>query len=58
LLESLPPDEPVIVAGYFNDWRLKANARLSGYLVEAVGKPTRSFSAPLPMLRGAGCGSR
>jgi len=51
LLESLPPDEPVIVAGDINDWRLKANARLSGYLVEAVGKPTRSFSAHLPMLR-------
>ena len=51
MLESLPPDEPVIVAGDFNDWRLKANVRLSDYLVEAVGKPTSSFPAHLPMLR-------
>jgi endonuclease/exonuclease/phosphatase family metal-dependent hydrolase len=26
LLASLPPDAPVIVAGDFNDWRLKADA--------------------------------
>ncbi|MFG0551561.1 endonuclease/exonuclease/phosphatase family protein [Pseudomonas sp. yb_9] len=51
LLDSLPPDEPVIVAGDFNDWRLKADARLSGHLVEAFGKPARSFPARLPILR-------
>ena len=51
LLDSLPPDEPVIVAGDFNDWRLKADARLSGHLAEAFGKPARSFPARLPMLR-------
>ena len=45
------PSEPVIVAGDFNDWRLKADARLSGHLVEAFGKPARSFPARLPMLR-------
>ncbi|MBC3435659.1 endonuclease/exonuclease/phosphatase family protein [Pseudomonas sp. BW16M2] len=51
LLDSLPPDEPVIVAGDFNDWRLKADARLSGHLREAFGKPARSFPARLPLLR-------
>ncbi|MEN5238916.1 MULTISPECIES: endonuclease/exonuclease/phosphatase family protein [Pseudomonas] len=51
LLDSLPPHEPVIVAGDFNDWRLKADARLSGRLVEAFGKPARSFPARLPLLR-------
>ncbi|WP_177339430.1 endonuclease/exonuclease/phosphatase family protein, partial [Pseudomonas sp. NBRC 111142] len=51
LLDSLPSDEPVIVAGDFNDWRLKADVRLSGHLVEAFGKPARSFPARLPLLR-------
>lgn len=51
LLDSLPLDEPVIVAGDFNDWRLKADVRLSGHLVEAFGKPARSFPARLPLLR-------
>lgn len=36
---------------HHNDWRLKADARLSGHLVEAFGKPARSFPARLPMLR-------
>ncbi|MDH0301629.1 MULTISPECIES: endonuclease/exonuclease/phosphatase family protein [unclassified Pseudomonas] len=51
LLDSLPADEPVIVAGDFNDWRLKADARLCGHLREAFGKPARSFPARLPLLR-------
>nr|WP_275679378.1 endonuclease/exonuclease/phosphatase family protein [Pseudomonas entomophila] len=51
LLDNLPPDEPVIVAGDFNDWRLKADARLSGHLLEAFGTPARSFPARLPLLR-------
>lgn len=51
LLESLPPEELVIVAGDFNDWRLKADARLSEHLIEAFGKPARSFPARLPLLR-------
>ncbi|WMW08324.1 endonuclease/exonuclease/phosphatase family protein [Pseudomonas entomophila] len=51
LLDNLPPDEPVIVAGDFNDWRLKADARLSGHLLEAFGTPPRSFPARLPLLR-------
>lgn len=51
LLERLPPEEPVIVAGDFNDWRLKADARLSVSLSEAFGTPARSFPARLPLLR-------
>ncbi|MDF9617978.1 endonuclease/exonuclease/phosphatase family protein [Pseudomonas entomophila] len=51
LLGRLPPAEPVIVAGDFNDWRLKADALLAGHLVEAFGTPARSFPARLPLLR-------
>ena len=51
LLDRLPPDAPVIVAGDFNDWRLKANAVLTERLVEAFGRPARSFPARLPLLR-------
>ncbi len=55
LLASLPPTAPVIVAGDFNDWRLKADAILGEHLMEAFGKhygtPARSFPARLPLLR-------
>ncbi|MGB9090403.1 MAG: endonuclease/exonuclease/phosphatase family protein [Pseudomonas farsensis] len=51
LLDSLPPDAPVIIAGDFNDWRLKADAVLSEHLTEAFGSPARSFPARLPLLR-------
>ncbi|MFB4390673.1 MULTISPECIES: endonuclease/exonuclease/phosphatase family protein [unclassified Pseudomonas] len=55
LLDSLPEQAPVIVAGDFNDWRLKADEVLGEHLVEAFGKrfgtPARSFPARLPMLR-------
>jgi endonuclease/exonuclease/phosphatase family metal-dependent hydrolase len=55
LLDSLPANAPVIVAGDFNDWRLKADAVLTQRLVEAFGErygsPARSFPARLPLLR-------
>ncbi|CAM3237724.1 endonuclease/exonuclease/phosphatase family protein [Pseudomonas plecoglossicida] len=55
LLDSLPASAPVIIAGDFNDWRLKADAVLSQRLVEAFGErfgsPARSFPARLPLLR-------
>jgi len=51
LLDSLPADAPVIIAGDFNDWRLKADAMLSPHVVEAFGSPARSFPARLPLLR-------
>ncbi|MCE1114420.1 MULTISPECIES: endonuclease/exonuclease/phosphatase family protein [Pseudomonas] len=51
LLDRLPADAPVVVAGDFNDWRLKADALLTGRLAEAFGTPARSFPARLPLLR-------
>ncbi len=57
LVNSLPADEPVVVAGDFNDWRLKAENLLfnESRLVDAYtghrGKPARSFPVAMPMLR-------
>jgi len=56
LLASFDPAAPVIVAGDFNDWRLRADDQLAPHaLVEAFqhrhGKPARSFPARLPLLR-------
>jgi len=57
LLDSLPEDAPVVVAGDFNDWRLKATATLNRcaglHEVFAVtqGKVAKSFPARWPLLR-------
>ncbi|WP_380181170.1 endonuclease/exonuclease/phosphatase family protein [Kalamiella sp. sgz302252] len=57
LLNTLPPDEPVVVAGDFNDWQLKANKILQrGAAMEEVfsrktGRPARTFPARFPLLR-------
>ncbi|MNZ28052.1 hypothetical protein D3C78_452740 [compost metagenome] len=55
LLDGLPVDAPAIVAGDFNDWRLKADSVLGERLLEAFGKIrgalARSFPARLPLLR-------
>ncbi|MBD1553866.1 endonuclease/exonuclease/phosphatase family protein [Pseudomonas typographi] len=56
LLETLDPAAPVIVAGDFNDWRLRADAVLTGCglqeaFVQAYGAPARSFPARWPLLR-------
>ncbi|MBL0917872.1 MAG: endonuclease/exonuclease/phosphatase family protein [Hydrogenophaga sp.] len=53
---EVPPGEPLIVAGDFNDWRLKSDARLRDIgLVEvfhqAFGRHARSFPAAWPLLR-------
>ncbi|MDR9752916.1 endonuclease/exonuclease/phosphatase family protein [Pseudomonas sp. SZMC_28357] len=55
-LEELPADAKVVVAGDFNDWRLKADALLKPWGLREVfselhGKPARSFPARLPALR-------
>lgn len=55
LLDRLPPFEPVIVAGDFNDWRKRADAQLAQcdmveVFTQAFGAPARSFPARLPML--------
>lgn len=57
LVNSLPKDESVIVAGDFNDWRQKAHEILyrKSQLVEvfrqSTGKPARTFPAAIPILR-------
>ncbi|MGE8154835.1 endonuclease/exonuclease/phosphatase family protein [Pseudomonas vancouverensis] len=55
-LKDLPDDEPVIVAGDFNDWRQRADALLRPcglreVFAEHHGKPARSFPARFPTLR-------
>lgn len=55
LLDSLPADEPVIIAGDFNDWRKRADALLAPYglteaFVNEFGSHARSFPARLPLL--------
>ncbi|MBU3059578.1 endonuclease/exonuclease/phosphatase family protein [Pseudomonas indica] len=57
LLDSLPPQAPVVVAGDFNDWRLRATAildRCAGLheaFAVAHGKVAKSFPARWPVLR-------
>jgi endonuclease/exonuclease/phosphatase family metal-dependent hydrolase len=56
LLDSLPADQPVIVAGDFNDWRQQADRVLAGCglheaFAQAHGAPARSFPARFPLLR-------
>ncbi len=57
LVNSIPANEPLIVAGDFNDWRLKGQALLKQTtdLVEVFslerGLPARTFPASMPTLR-------
>ncbi|MGO2704556.1 endonuclease/exonuclease/phosphatase family protein [Pseudomonas helleri] len=57
LLKSLPPCDPVIIAGDFNDWRMHANAALSQRddLHEVFerhhGKLAKTYPARWPLLR-------
>jgi endonuclease/exonuclease/phosphatase family metal-dependent hydrolase len=56
MLELVPPEAPLIVAGDFNDWRREACASLAQDLnlreifTDAQGQPARSFPALLPFL--------
>ncbi|MRS13857.1 EEP domain-containing protein [Enterobacteriaceae bacterium RIT691] len=56
-VNQLPDNEPVIVAGDFNDWRLQANRplkRLAGLeeiFTRDTGLPVRTFPARFPVLR-------
>jgi len=52
----LPDGEPVIIAGDFNDWRLRADEVLQGCGAREVytstrGRPVRTFPARWPVLR-------
>lgn len=56
LIRTLPASEAVIVAGDFNDWRLKAQPALTRcglreVFVESFGIPAKTFPAWLPLLR-------
>lgn len=55
-VQSIPEDEPVIVAGDFNDWRGKAHGRLTGcgltdVFVAEFGAAPKTFPALFPLLR-------
>lgn len=55
LVQSFPAGEAVIVAGDFNDWRVRANKILAtvGFheaFVDAFGKSAKSFPARWPLL--------
>jgi len=57
LVNELPPEAPVVIAGDFNDWRQRANAILKREAgMEEVfsrknGRPARTFPARFPLLR-------
>ncbi|MBD8602725.1 endonuclease/exonuclease/phosphatase family protein [Pseudomonas sp. CFBP 8771] len=56
LLDSLDPKAAVIVAGDFNDWRVRADEALASchmteVFVEAFGSAAKTFPARLPLLR-------
>ena len=57
LLESLPEDAPVVVAGDFNDWRHRASpvlaerSRMKEVFEASFGALARSFPARMPVLR-------
>jgi endonuclease/exonuclease/phosphatase family metal-dependent hydrolase len=58
LIEShCDADDPIIVAGDFNDWRMRGDQVMrdelgfSEVITEMKGRPARSFPAALPLLR-------
>ncbi|ERK18353.1 Endonuclease/Exonuclease/phosphatase family protein [Pantoea sp. AS-PWVM4] len=57
MIASLPPDAPLVVAGDFNDWQVRANKYLKRHagLDEVFsiknGRPARTFPARFPLLR-------
>jgi len=56
LLDTLPEQAPVVIAGDFNDWRQRADSLLASrglheVFTQAFGAPARSFPARWPLLR-------
>ncbi|NBA96312.1 endonuclease/exonuclease/phosphatase family protein [Pseudomonas sp. R5(2019)] len=56
LLDEIPEDAPVIVAGDFNDWRQRADRQLAESALtevfsQALGAPAKTFPARWPLLR-------
>lgn len=56
-IHALPPDAPLVVAGDFNDWQVRANhilkhgADLDEAFSMKTGRPARTFPARFPLLR-------
>ncbi|MNT58730.1 hypothetical protein D3C72_1961890 [compost metagenome] len=56
LVRTFPADEPVVLAGDFNDWRNRAHevlereAGLKEVFVQAFGRAVRTFPASMPLL--------
>ncbi|MGO4401228.1 endonuclease/exonuclease/phosphatase family protein [Achromobacter sp. PAB15] len=53
---EVPDDEPLLIAGDFNDWRLNADRLMRGCGTQEVfttrlGRPARTFPARWPLLR-------
>lgn len=56
IADQIPSSEPVLVAGDFNDWRLRANQVLAACAMQEVytrhfGQPARTYPALWPCLR-------
>lgn len=57
LVDSINPKEPLIVAGDFNDWRLRGHSYIQDQIglceafCHAGNKPARTFPAHFPVLR-------
>jgi endonuclease/exonuclease/phosphatase family metal-dependent hydrolase len=57
LIDGLPDDAPLLVAGDFNDWRLRGHKRLNGcaglneVFVQSGGKALKTFPARWPLLK-------
>jgi len=55
--DELPPHAPLVIAGDFNDWRLRGHRRLEAcagvreVFVHAAGRAARTFPARFPLLR-------
>jgi endonuclease/exonuclease/phosphatase family metal-dependent hydrolase len=57
LLRQVPPTAPLVVAGDFNDWRLRTHAALTAcagvheVFVHATGSAAKTFPARMPLLK-------
>lgn len=55
--ENIPLDEPVLIAGDFNDWRMRGHHRLARspgvkeVFIDAHGRAAKTFPARFPLLR-------
>jgi endonuclease/exonuclease/phosphatase family metal-dependent hydrolase len=55
--DEIPPQAPLVIAGDFNDWRLRGHRRLEGcfglreVFLHAHGRPAKTFPARWPLLR-------